>query len=292
MVAGYGLRAHAEGAPTKQPLFYAGILEEGGKLASGPHTITLTLFATETAGGALCISETAGAPVDDGRFRVEVSADCVDAMKAQPDTWVALRFTGSDGVPHELPQRSKVGAVPYSLEAQHAVNATNGVPAGAIMMFAGACPKGWSEYTALRGRFPRGEPAGAANSLNTGGSDDEQVIAHSHTASGSTNAAGAHAHSVSGSTSQDGSHIHLETVAQGGGNGCGVTYACDRIMTNTPNTGPNTAPAGDHAHSVSGSTDAAGGHSHDLSIAVASTGVAGAGKNVPSFAEVIFCRKD
>jgi hypothetical protein len=123
LAAGYSLRVWAEGAPTLKPLFYSGTLESAGRLASGAHTIVLRLFDAETAGQQLCVSETTKAPVEAGRFRVEVSADCVGAMQKSPDVWAALRFTGPDGVPHELPDRTKIGAVPYALEAQHALRA-------------------------------------------------------------------------------------------------------------------------------------------------------------------------
>jgi hypothetical protein len=129
LAAGYGLRVWAEGAPTLKPLFYSGTLESAGRLASGAHTIVLTLFDAETAGKQLCVSETTKAPVEAGRFRVEVSADCVSAMQKFPDVWAALRFTGPDGVPHELPDRTKIGAVPYALEAQHAVEAQHALRA-------------------------------------------------------------------------------------------------------------------------------------------------------------------
>jgi hypothetical protein len=123
LAAGYSLRVWAEGAPTLKPLFYSGTLESAGKLASGAYTIVLTLFDAESAGKQLCISETTKAPVEAGRFRVEVSADCVAVMKKTPDVWAALKFAGPDGTPHELPDRTKIGAVPYALEAQHAVEA-------------------------------------------------------------------------------------------------------------------------------------------------------------------------
>jgi hypothetical protein len=163
-LAGYGLRVYAEGAPTVKPMFYAGTLEASGRLASGAHSIALTLYDAETAGNQVCVSQTPNVPVEGGRFRVEVSADCVTKMRAQPDVWVELKFTGPDGVPHELPLRTKVGAMPYAMEAQHAVSASSAssavgalgaqvVPAGAVMAFdLEACPPGWTELATARGR--------------------------------------------------------------------------------------------------------------------------------------------
>ena len=40
-IGGYGVRVLAEGAPAEQPLFYSGVLESDGSLASGEHTITI-----------------------------------------------------------------------------------------------------------------------------------------------------------------------------------------------------------------------------------------------------------
>lgn len=190
---GYGLRVYAEGAPTTKPLFYAGTLEQNGKLATGPHTVALSLFDAEAAGRQLCTSTTPNTPVEGGRFRVELSAECVAAMKVQPDVWATLRFTGPDGVVHELPGRSKVGAVPYALEAQHAVSAsvaTGGlaaqmVPAGAVMFFnLAACPPGWAALAAAQGRYIVGLPTGGmlAASVGTalGNQENRAVGQHTH----------------------------------------------------------------------------------------------------------------
>lgn len=166
---GYGLHAYAEGAPTQKPLFYSGTLEANGQLAKGLHTIVLTMYDAETGGKQLCISESPNSPVEAGRFRVEVSPECVDKLKAQPDVWVALRFTEPNGVSHDLPLRSKIGAVPYAMEAQHAVSASNAagglaaqvVPTGAVMAFnLATCPSGWSPLAAASGRVIVGAAAG------------------------------------------------------------------------------------------------------------------------------------
>ena len=125
-----GLRAHvlAEGAPTKQPLFYSGTLEAGGMPANGEYTVTMTLHDAATAGNELCGVESK-ATVEAGRFRIDAS-DCQEAVAMEPDSWVAVSFAGSDGVVHEIPGRAKIGAVPYALEARHAVSAST--PSGAL----------------------------------------------------------------------------------------------------------------------------------------------------------------
>lgn len=138
------------------------------------------------------------------------------------------------------------------------------VPSGGIVMFAGNCPSGWTEYTALRGRFPRGEPSGNVGSLDTGGSDDAVVVAHTHTIdppATSTSTAGAHTHT---------SPIHVFAGGTVGGFGAVITGG-------------------------STTTSSAGSHSHTVDIAPftsGSTGVSGVGANVPKYKEVIFCMKN
>jgi hypothetical protein len=52
------------------------------------------------------------------------------------------------------------------------------IPAGAVLMFDGALPSGWAQYTALNNRYPRGENTIASLGTST----------HRHTISGSTDA--------------------------------------------------------------------------------------------------------
>jgi len=144
---GIGYVVHADGAPTTQPLFYSGTLEDDGVLAEGNYAIRLTLHDAVTAGAVVCMSETAAVPVVAGRFRMDVS-DCADELQTEPDAWAAVQFTGSDGTPHAIPGRTKVGAVPYAMEAQHAVSSTRlGTLAEADVqrrVAAAGCPMGQS----------------------------------------------------------------------------------------------------------------------------------------------------
>ena len=47
-----------------------------------------------------------------------------------------------------------------------------------------------------------------------------------------------------------------------------------------------------HNHTYSGSTASDGAHAHAVSGSASSSGVSGAGQNLPAYAEVVFCRKD
>jgi len=130
MFAGYGLHALAEGAPTMAPLFYAGTLEADGKLAEGAYKIALTLVDSEMSEQAVCTSLSPNTQVTAGRFRVEVSQECVAQLRDKPDLWARIKFTNElTGATNELPKASKIGAVPYAMEAQRAVEARHALNA-------------------------------------------------------------------------------------------------------------------------------------------------------------------
>lgn len=120
---GYGLHVAAEGAPAVQPLFYAGtVTSKQGDPLDGTHPVNVSLFGAVTGGSALCSTSTLQVPLTAGRFRVELpsgSQGCREAVVNNPDTWVELTVDGTT-----FP-RSKVGAVPYAIEADHSKSATS-----------------------------------------------------------------------------------------------------------------------------------------------------------------------
>jgi len=132
-MVGYMLRARAEGIPTSQPLFYRGsLIGSDGTPARGVVTITVSLFSALTGGSPLCASPATAADLTagHGQFRVPLNGtgatgDCVQVIHANPDLWVAV--TSSDPALNSA-ARTKLGAVPYAVEADHAVTATS-VPA-------------------------------------------------------------------------------------------------------------------------------------------------------------------
>jgi hypothetical protein len=106
-------------------------------------------------------------------------------VRAQRDLWVEVLV---DGNPIG---RSKLGAVPYAIEAQRASEPAGAlaqavVPSGAVMAFdLDQCPAGWVPFPAAAGRTvvgtdatrPRGALAGAEQVTLT----LSELPAHSHT---------------------------------------------------------------------------------------------------------------
>ena len=116
---GYQLRALADGAPEAPSLFYSGTLEHDGALASGTYEIELTLHGDAEGGELLCKVE-ADAEVENGRFRIDASG-CDSALRNVANTWAEVAFTDDDGVKHTIDGRTKIGAVPYALEAERSL---------------------------------------------------------------------------------------------------------------------------------------------------------------------------
>lgn len=123
---GFGMRSvPADGIPTPNPLYYSGTLTEGGSPVNGSRQITVNLWINGTAQigeKAICTATTATTPVVNGRFRIALDSSCKGAINANPNVFVEVDGTTSLG-------RAAIGAVPYAVEADHAVNATTAATA-------------------------------------------------------------------------------------------------------------------------------------------------------------------
>ena len=133
--------AHADGIPAEPAMYYSGTLEEDGFPVDGMRDIRLVLWddPTSTAvGNRLCRATPPGdTMVEEGRFRIplEDTGACTQAIRDHSEVWIEVIVESvSLG-------RSKIGAVPYAIEAE---SAQNGAPAGSIVAFGGAvAPPGW-----------------------------------------------------------------------------------------------------------------------------------------------------
>jgi len=226
-------RALAGGIPAMNALSYAGTLADAtGTPLTGSHNVEVKLWNIATGGTmALCTTNPQAVVLQGGRFSLPLPDGCTAVVAANPDIWVEVLDGGmSLG-------RTKAGAVPYAMEAAHAMNATiaataNGaggtlleqvVPSGAVMFFnLAACPTGWSDATAARGRYLVGLPANGtiAGSVGTALSDQENrpVGQHTHTTVASATGISIN-NSKAGIGATDTGHSH----GPGSGFSCGTT---------------------------------------------------------------------
>lgn len=166
----------------------------------------------------------------------------------------------------------------------------SGAPTGVIVGFTeasitndygGNCPTGWSRYTALDGRLPKGAPTGVTSPLNSGG-----AATHTHSYSNIP----AHTHSVSAQTASlvsAGGHSH-SVPHFGGVAGDALHISSDRNAAWN-----NTNSSGDHTH-----TFTAPAHNTVLTKKTSDNTEGGAGATTgsgstwPVYQEIIWCKKD
>lgn len=114
-------RAVADGVAAETPMIYAGLLEEAGAPVTGDRMVRIVLWdhATEiTSPHRKCetLPDTKVAFAA-GRFQVPLDNACTNAVHANPNLWIEIFIEA------ESMGRSKLGAVPYALEAGRATAA-------------------------------------------------------------------------------------------------------------------------------------------------------------------------
>lgn len=115
----FAARARAAGVPESEALTYTGYLEDAeGAPLKGVHSVAVRFWAAAEKGTAICSQELASAELASGRFQVPLPVECVDAVKSNPDLYVDVLVDGASL------GRTKLGAVPYALEAGRAAVAT------------------------------------------------------------------------------------------------------------------------------------------------------------------------
>jgi hypothetical protein len=168
IVSGYAVRAaRADGIPDTNALTYAGTLENtDGSPIAGAKEIQVALFEAASGGTPLCISSKVNQNVVGGHFEIALPDSCATAVKGNANAYAEVTVDGM------VVGRSKIGAVPYAIEAGRASNATGAlekqlVPSGAVLAFdLDGCPPGWTELQAAKGRTVVGSNPGGANSLS------------------------------------------------------------------------------------------------------------------------------
>lgn len=128
-------------------------------------------------------------------------------------------------------------------------------PAGGIVLFDVACPAGWTRFTPLDGRFPRGSSAYGA----TGGSS-------THTHSAGSYSAPAHTHGAGSYTAASHDHGAAYTSVDGDGG----EIVVNDINSSSPD--------------ISGTSSSGGGGSI--------TGTSGSTDHTPLYVDMVYCKKD
>jgi hypothetical protein len=130
-------RAAADGIPAgADAMIYSGVLENAqGEAFTGAHEIAIELWSHATSTTSTerrCEVPPATLQVEKGRFAINLGTGCTDAVKAYPNLWAQIRVDGN-----ALP-RTKLGVVPYAVEAGHAVSANTATTAANASAAAGA----------------------------------------------------------------------------------------------------------------------------------------------------------
>jgi microcystin-dependent protein len=167
------------------------LYDAGGKLLTGSPNLEVELFDAAKDGNSLCDTKASAVPLVNGRFSLTLDEKCSRVISDSPDVWAEV-FVGGKSV-----GRTKLAAVPYAIEATHATaaDAASGalaqqiVPAGAVIAFdLAACPAGWSELTAARGRTVIGVTSGLTRGTAVGANSLSLTVPQlpAHTHSGTT----------------------------------------------------------------------------------------------------------
>ena len=119
-VVGSTIHVARAGVPVTKALVYAGTLMDGmGAPLTDEHAVEVGVFGAESGGAVLCPASQNSALTPDasGGFQIELDAACAAQIEQKSDLWLEVKV---DGTPLA---RTKLGAVPYAIEARHAASA-------------------------------------------------------------------------------------------------------------------------------------------------------------------------
>jgi hypothetical protein len=137
-------RARAAGVPTTTPLTYSGTLTDTSGLAiSGSKNLQVQLWDMATAGNVVCTTGSAAQTLVNGGFSIVLPDTCVAVVHSTQDLWAEVLVDGAST------GRTKIGAVPYALEADSAVKVVKDVSGTGMRICSGQTPTGstaWMAY--------------------------------------------------------------------------------------------------------------------------------------------------
>jgi hypothetical protein len=124
-LVGYSVdRARASGVPAVQALTYSGVLTDAsGTPLTGSKNIQISVYDMAASGNLQCSAGSAATTLVSGGFRLALPDTCTTAVHATPDLWLEVFVDGTSL------GRTKLGVVPFAVEADHAKNADNATSA-------------------------------------------------------------------------------------------------------------------------------------------------------------------
>lgn len=127
-------RLWAAGIPATGALTYSGTLEDAtGAPLTGMRAVEALFWSTPAVGTTpLCLTPPNTVTLTAGRFSLPLPETCTAAVQGNRDVWVEVRVDGQSlGL-------SKLGAVPYAVEAGHATSSDNATAAAGAAAAVGA----------------------------------------------------------------------------------------------------------------------------------------------------------
>lgn len=123
----FGHQVFAVGIPAANTLTYTGVLEDtNGVALTGSRNIQLQVWNAASEGAIQCATSSSAISLVGGRFQVPLPSTCVDIVKKNADLWVEVLVEGASL------GRTKLGAVPYAVEAQQAQEAAGAIAGSAL----------------------------------------------------------------------------------------------------------------------------------------------------------------
>lgn len=138
------MTARAAGIPAATALTYTGYLETpDGTPLTKASSVSLNVWNAATGGKKVCATEPESITPVAGRFQITLPDVCTTAVSASPDLWLEATVDGTSL------GRTKLGAVPYAVEAAHAASAASADDAtGALATRLDALDKGVAKLAA------------------------------------------------------------------------------------------------------------------------------------------------
>ena len=137
-------RARAAGVPATTPLTYSGTLTDtsGVALTGLEEPRQVQFWDMATAGTIVCTTGSAAQTLVNGGFSIALPDTCVTAIHTTQDLWAEVLVDGAST------GRTKLGAVPYALEADSAVKVAKDVSGTGMRICSGQTPVGSTAWTA------------------------------------------------------------------------------------------------------------------------------------------------